>query len=160
MQQMKKPEFPLHLFNEKQTKLWLVRADARRPMAAYLIQSRYRGGFGLLSCHLELIAMVDPRGVIRELRAPFQRFEMWMASNAPNPVEECACRNFVDPEVQGPWSQRDGKNGHHPFCQFDRTAPLVFVDAAQSANARLDEGQRPQKRPDEWLKMRETRLDS
>jgi hypothetical protein len=148
------PEYPLHLFNLAQTKLWVKRPDARRPMVVHLIREYYRGGFGILSAFLDLIAVADPRGVIRELKPPYRRFQMWQAANAPNVTSECACLNFFDPEVGGRWRERGPSVGHHPFCQFDRTADAVFNHAAASAVTRLEEGKRPQARPDEWMRMR------
>lgn len=148
------PNYPLHLFNAAQTKLWLVRPDARAPIATHLVREHYRGGFGLLLATLDLVAIIDPRAVIRTLRAPYRRFEMWQAANAPNALHECACRNYFDPEVGGKWSERGEKAGHHPFCQFDRTAGAVFNHAARSAVNELENGHRPQKRPDEWVRMR------
>jgi hypothetical protein len=112
----------------------------------------YRGGVGVLSYSQHLFALVDPRGNILPQAPPFRRFEMWQIANQPRPGE-CPCAEFIDPEVQGPW--RDRQTGaHHPLCQFDRTAKRVFVDAQKSAVQRMQQGQSAQARPDEWLRMR------
>jgi hypothetical protein len=74
---------------------------------------------------------------------------------------ECACRNYFDPEVQGPWYLRDKERGldmHHPHCQFDMTAKRVWVDSYKSATHRVSEHRAPQERPDEWVRRRQELL--
>jgi hypothetical protein len=145
--------FPLHRMNRPQTIMWLASETWRRNFCSVKLKT-YRGGFGVLSATQYLIAKVDPRGNIQDLVEPFRRFEMWQIANRPE-IEECPCAYFFDPEVGGEWRERDGKNGHHPLCQFDKSAVPVFKRAAGEAWNRIKEGHDPQARPDEWLRMRE-----
>lgn len=122
-------------------------------MASALVR-RYAGGVGVLSATQRLFALVDPRGNVRELPPPHRRYEMWQIANRPE-VPECPCANFFDPEVGGPWRERGGQAGHHPICQFDRSAARVWDIAVKQGEERQARGQNPQARPDEWLKIRE-----
>jgi hypothetical protein len=150
--------FPLHRLNTPQTKVWLISPHGRNSMAVALARM-YPGGVGVLSATQRLFAVVDPKGNVRELPPPHNRYEMWQIANAPR-VPECPCANFLDPEVQGPWRERGGNAGHHPLCQFDRTAAHVFVKAAETANQRLERGGPAQERPDEWLRLRKEAQES
>lgn len=144
--------YPLHRLNTPQTKVWLISPHARNAIAMKLARM-YRGGVGVLSATQRLFAVVDPKGNVRELPPPHRVYEMWQIANAPQ-VAECPCANFIDLEVQGPWRERGPEAGHHPLCQFDRTAERVFVEASRTAKERLQKGGPPQERPDEWLKIR------
>lgn len=145
--------YPLHRINTPQIKVWLINPEFKRVLGAALIR-RYPTGVGVLSPTLRLFALVNPKGVVRELPPPHNRYEMWQIANAPE-VPECACANFFDPEVGGAWRERGGDAGHHPLCQFDKTALRVFVKAADAAVQSVERGGPTQARPDEWLKMRE-----
>ena len=145
--------FPLYRMNTPQTTVWHMSEYARNQFAKNLVK-KYKGGIGILSFDQLLIAKVDPRGNIQLLPAPHKRFEMWQIANRPE-LEECPCANFIDLEVEGPWRERGGRYGHHPFCQFDKTAAPVFDRAGKEARSRLSQGHGPQERPDEWLRMRE-----
>lgn len=162
------PGFPLHRMNQPQTQAWFTVPAWRRKFADFLVKQRYRGGFGVCSATLRLIAVVDPRGAVRELPPPHSRFEMWQVANKPRP-RECPCAGFYDPEVGGAFRDRGAPEGeHHPLCQFDRTAVPVFAQAQRKAFDRLDikivEGvgvlpdkqtrRSAQERPDEWQQMR------
>jgi len=162
----KHPGFPLHRLNSAEIKLWMM-TSARPIIARSLLRRRYPGGFGVLTPHLRLICRVDPRvlqasgfglrasGGVTELQPPFTQFQMWQIANIPRaPV--CACHNYYDPEAQGPWSLRPeaDRGEHHPMCQFDRHAVPVFQQAYDGAHSRLAEKLSPQKRPDEWVKLR------
>lgn len=152
--------------NQVQTLAWLTVPAWRRRFIEFLVRERYRGGFGVCSATLRLIATVDPRGAVRELAPPHRRFEMHEVANAPRPPE-CPCATFYDPEVGGEFRERDS-GGHHPLCQFDKTAKKVFVEAQRRAFDRLDIrvidgiGVLPEKevrktaqaRPDEWQNIR------
>jgi hypothetical protein len=166
------PEFPLHRLNSPRTKLWLISPTSKK-RTAWALSRMYRGGVGVCSATLRLIAYVDPRGGVTELPPPHKRYEMWQIANRPNPVTECPCGNFFDPEVQGPYRDR-GTDTHHPMCQFDRTAKGVFGEAMNRAATRMglqyvngvpiiggEEPKRsvikpltPQARPDEWENIR------
>lgn len=147
------PGFPLHRLNSAQTKAWLLYPNTR-PFTADTLAKKYGGsGVGLLSATLRLFVLVQPTGRYIEVPRPWKKYEMWQVANSPNPVSECACRNYIDPEVEGPWSARDGKFGHHPLCQFRDTAGDVFELGMKSAVHRVEQGLTPQVRPDEWLKM-------
>lgn len=146
-------EFPLHRLNTIQTKLWIMSEHLKRQMASNLARM-YHGGVGVLSATQRLIAKVDPKGRIQELPPPHHRFEMWQIANRPQ-LPECPCASFFDPEVGGEWRERGENEGHHPFCQFDRTAQKVFVRAGGEANSRRVRGGPAQERPDEWLRIRE-----
>lgn len=159
--------FPIHRMNQVQTLAWLTVPAWRRRFSDFLVKQRYRGGFGVCSATLRLIAVVDPRGAVRELAPPHRRFEMWQVANAPRP-NECPCADFYDPEVGGRFRERSAPGQHHPLCQFDRTAAPVFREAQRRAFDRLDIqvidgiGVLPQKetrktaqsRPDEWQNIR------
>lgn len=143
-------DIPLHRLNSAQTKLWLI---DNRPTAAFLAKT-YRCGVGVLSATLRLIAYVQPDGIVRPLPPPHKRYEMWQIANMPSvQYNECACRNFWDPE-NGRWAERN-TNQHHPFCQFDQTAQAVFERSQQVAVGRLGEGLSAQARPDEWERLRQ-----
>jgi hypothetical protein len=132
---------------------WLASPHIRNTLAKAFLR-RYPGGYGVLSATLRLFSVVDPRGNIRELPPPHKLFEFHQIANRPE-LPVCQCASFFDPEVGGAWRERGGEKGHHPLCQFDRTAQTVFVQAAQSANHRLSEGKAPQARPDEWIQIRD-----
>lgn len=154
---------PIHRLNTPQTLLWLFRGDPQRRMASNLAK-RYASGVGVCSATLRLIAYVAPGGGIRELTPPHKLYEMHQISNKPE-VTECQCAAFFDPEVKGPWRERDTSE-HHPLCQFDRVAAPVFKHMMQvSPGARvvgLDKDERPvwengalkSVRPDEALRAR------
>lgn len=148
-----KPNYPLHRLNTAQTKSWLKFPNAR-PFVASTLAKQYRRGVGLLSATLRLFVIVDPRGQFRELPKPWAEFEMWQVDNAPAHYVECACRNYFDPEVQGPWKARGEQAGHHPFCQFNGTAVPVYQRCFESAVHRSEQGLDPQARPDEWFKAK------
>lgn len=114
---------PIHRLNTPQTKLWLFGGDIRRRMASNL-SKKYPSGVGVCSATLRLIAYVDPRGGIRELMPPHKLYKMHEVSNQPM-VTECQCASFFDPEVGGPWRERDTYE-HHPMCQFDRVSAPVY----------------------------------
>jgi len=166
------PDFPLHRLNIPRTKLWLISPTNRRRTAESLAKI-YRGGVGVCSATLYLIAFVDPRGNIRDLVSPLRRYELWQIANKPKAITECPCREYFDPEVQGPYSERGSNAGHHPLCQFERTAQKVFVEAQGRAANRIGlsfengvpiigaeplktviKPLTPQARPDEWEKIR------
>jgi hypothetical protein len=160
--------FPLFRLNSLQILFWaagnvLHGQNLRRELAS-MISKTYRSGCVVLSPTLYAIAVVRPNGEAIDLPPPFKEFEMWQVANKPSVrYDQCACRNYWDPEVQGPWRLRDKERGldiHHPFCQFDRTAAPVwtqsYVTGTQRAKAHLD----PQARPDEWVKTREAVLQS
>lgn len=154
---------PIHRLNTPQTKLWLFGGDIRRRMAANL-SKRYRSGVGVCSATLRLIAYVDPRGGIRDLPPPHKLYKMHETSNQPM-VSECQCASFYDPEVKGPWRDRDTSD-HHPMCQFDGTSSAVFthmmnvspgrkaVGLDRLGNPIFEDDKRESIRPDEALRAR------
>lgn len=154
-------DYPLFRMNTAFTKLWLISPVGKREMANMMAKT-YKTGVVVLSHQLHAIAVVDPRGVPRDLAPPFQQFEMWQIANKPSiRHDECACRNFYDPAAGGPWKDRSevrGKDLHHPFCQFDRTAMRVYKDSQKSAVHRGKEGKSYQIRPDEWVNRRKDLL--
>lgn len=168
------PDYKLHRLNQPLTKMWLIGGPVRRSMAAALVRNKYRGGCGVCSATNYLMAVVDPRGIVREIPPPLRRFELWQMANAPVPEagDECPCLGFFDPEVQGEWRERGPLAGHHPLCQWDRTAKKVFTLAQGRAAERvgitiehgvpvvdgtekLKGGVPAQARPDEWNRIRE-----
>lgn len=171
----KTPDFPLHRLNTPLTKLWMKGGVVRRSLAAALVAHKYRGGVGVCAADMSLIAVVDPRGVPRDLAPPFRVYELWQLANAPAPVIECPCAEYFDPEVGGRYGDRGAGAGHHPFCQFERTASVTYREAQGRAASRLgmefEHGvpmapqhgirTRPagggiaQARPDEWNKLRQ-----
>ncbi len=161
------PGFPLHRMNQTQTLAWLTVPAWRRKFIEHLLRERYRGGFGVCSATLRLIATVNPRGALVELAPPHRLFEMHEVANAPAPPR-CPCAEYYDPEVGGPFRERGREHEHHPLCQFDKTAKPVFKEAQRRAFDRLDirviEGvgvlggketrRSAQARPDEWEQIR------
>lgn len=145
--------YPLHRLNSGHIRAWLLSREVRRAMASFLAKT-YRTGCVVLSPSLRAIATVDPRGVITALPPPHRRFEFWQLANKPSArARECACRQFWDPESQGPWGARDRERErdiHHPHCQGREVAAVAWQQALNSANARLLEKKSPQARPDEW----------
>lgn len=167
--------FPLIRMNSAITQAFFV-PTFRAQLTENWMQKHGRQGVGLCNSELRLIAWLRPNGTILELQPPFKVFEMWQMSNAP-PVtsssqQQCACRDYYDPEVGGAWKERGLPAWHHhPFCQFSKSAQKVFKDSADSAYSRIGErmdwdgekwlpkeGARnfaapsPQKRPDEWIR--------
>lgn len=150
-----KPPYPLHRLNTAQTKAWL-RYPNTRPFAASQLAKKYGNrGCGLLSATMALFVLVDPRGKYQELSPPFKTFDMWQVDNAPYHYTECACRDYYDPEVGGPWRLRGEEAGHHPFCQFSKTAVPVFQKCYTSAVERSSKQLTPQARPDEWARAKD-----
>lgn len=147
----KSPDFPIHRLNTAQTKAWVSFENSRALIASNLAKKYPKTGVGLLSATLYLFVLIDPRGKYRLLKAPLVQYEMFQVANAPYHWEECACRNYYDPEVLGPWRLRGEKAGHHPFCQFNKTAVPVYSKCFDSATRRVEQGQEPQTRPDEWF---------
>lgn len=150
-------DFPLFRLNSLQVKYWIAGGDFKRQIAN-LVSKTYKTGTVMLNPQLFAIGTVDPRGNAADLNPPFKRFEMWQVCNKPSvKYMQCACRNYFDPEVQGPWHLRDkerGRDQHHPHCQFDRTAKVVWTKNHDSAFHRISEKKTPQARPDEWVRTR------
>lgn len=150
--------FPLVRLNSLQALFWLKGGDRQKQMAN-IYSKTWKGGLVILSPTLYAIATVGPWGNINDLPPPHRQFEMWQVANKPSvKYMECACRNYYDPEVQGPWHLRDKQRGmdvHHPFCQFERTAMPVWVQSKVSAEERAAAHLNPQTRPDEWIRRRE-----
>ncbi|HWP04468.1 MAG TPA: hypothetical protein VNN72_01940 [Polyangiaceae bacterium] len=148
--------YPLHRLNTGHIKAWLLSRVLRREMASFLAKT-YRTGCVVLSPTLRAFATVDPRGVITELPPPHRKFEFWQISNKPSlRAGECACRNYWDPETEGPWGARDRERErdiHHPHCQSRPVSQLAWTAAKTSADARVAEGRAPQARPDEWSRQ-------
>lgn len=155
--------FPLFRLNSKQIWFWIAGKNLKRELASMICKT-WRSGAVVLSPTLYAIATVDPRGNINDLPPPYQQFEMWQVCNKPSVrYDECACREYYDPEVLGPWKLREKERGldiHHPHCQFDRTASRVWVKNLRDASARVGAHQNPQARPDEWVKTRQEVLDT
>lgn len=146
-----KPGFPLHRLNTAQTRAWVKFPNARAFAASQIAKKYGNRGAGLLDANLFLFTLVRPNGTFEELPPPYKQFEMWQVDNAPHYWEECACRNYYDPEVGGPWRVRGPDAGHHPFCQFSKTAVPVYRKCYESATSRAEKGLVPQARPDEWI---------
>lgn len=148
--------YPLHRLNTAQVTAWLVLKNLRREMASFLSKT-YRTGCVVLSPSLRAFALVSPNGVITELPPPHRKFEFWQLANKPSlRAGECACRNFWDPETEGPWGRRDREREqdiHHPHCQGRQVAAAAWDTAYRSATARVEEKKAPQARPDEWVRQ-------
>lgn len=153
--------FPLFRLNSRQILFWTAGAiggvNLKRELAS-VIAKTWRTGVVVLSPTLYAIGTVDPRGNTSDLEPPFQQFEMWQVCNKPSVrYDECACRNYWDPEVQGPWRLREKERGmdlHHPHCQFDRTAKQVWTTNYRTGTERQAAHLNPQARPDEWVRTR------
>lgn len=160
--------FPLFRLNSLQVLFWTAGSNFHgtnmRAALASTISKTYRTGVVVLSPTLYAIATVDPRGRVEELPEPFQQFAMWQVCNKPSVrYDECACRNYWDPEVQGPWRLRDKERGldiHHPHCQFDRTAVPVWTTNYRTGMERSAAHLNPQTRPDEWIRTRQEVLST
>jgi len=143
-----------HQLTNNQTKLWLLGGDTRREIAAN-IATHYHGErpVGVVAWRGQLIAWIGTRGEVKLLSPPFQRVHRNAVENSPAP-QSCACAEYYDPEVGGPWKNRDLPNSHHPYCQFDKTSHTVFGammrKACQSGANAL--------RPDEHLRERDRAL--
>jgi hypothetical protein len=150
--------FPLFRLNSLTVRYWIAGGDFRRQIGN-MISKTFKTGVVVLSPTLRAVGTVDPRGRCEDLPPPHRRFEMWQICNMPSlRYMECACRNYYDPEVQGPWYLRDkarNKDQHHPHCQFDRTAKTVWKTNHDQAHSRIAVHQAPQARPDEWVRTRE-----
>lgn len=148
-------DFPLFRMNSLQIKWWIAGGDFRRQFAN-VVSKTWRTGVVMLNPSLFAVGTVDPRGRCNDIPPPWEQFEMWQVCNKPSVrYMECACRNYFDPEVQGPWHLREKMRGldrHHPFCQFDKAAKRTFTVSEQSATARVAEKKAPQARPDEWMR--------
>jgi hypothetical protein len=154
--------------------MWLL-SEVNRKNISNALSKMYRGGVGVCSATLRLMAMVAPNGTYRMLAPPFRKYEMWQIANKPEVLGlECPCADYFDPEVGGPYRERGPAAGHHPMCQFDRTSSVVFKEAQGRAANRLgmtfvngvpvvdSEDKKtsvirpltPQARPDEWERIR------
>lgn len=134
----------LHLFTRDETIQWLAGGQLQRALAAK-VANNYRANVGILSVTGYLIAYVEPNGSIQELSPPFKSYARHEISNKPT-VEQCACRNFFDPEIEGPWSLRNSSE-HHPICQFQKDAlevGLLNNRLAENGNLRDDTLRRAQ----------------
>lgn len=151
-------DLPLHRLNTGHIRAWLFIPGMKREMASWLGKT-YRTGCVLLSPNLRAFAIVSPTGIVTELPAPHKRFKMWQISNQPSArAGECACRGYFDVETQAPWGERERErnaNIHHPFCQFRQVAEAVFERASSEATHRVDEGRKPEPRPDAWNRVAE-----
>lgn len=147
--------FPLFRLNSLQVRYWLAGGDFRW-LIARTVSKTYRTGVVILSPTLHAIGTVDPRGNTQDLPPPHKTFQMWEICNKPSIVyNECACRNFWDPEAMGPWHLRDKErkmDRHHPFCQFDRVAMPTWQQSYRTGHELLGKHQNPQARPDEWIR--------
>lgn len=144
--------YPLHRLNSGHVSAWLLSKTLRREMASFLGKT-YRTGVVVLSPTLRAFATVSPSGIITELPPPHRKFEFWQIANKPSVAAgECACRNFWDPETEGPWGARPeaSRDVHHPHCQARPVSSLAWTRAKASAEARVAENRGPQARPDEW----------
>lgn len=147
--------YPLHRLNTGHIRAWLFVPGLKRDMASFLSKT-YRTGCVVLSPNLRAFALVAPNGSITELPPPHQRFRFWQIANKPSVrAGECACRNYWDPESQGPWGQRPeaSRDIHHPHCQGRQVSQNAWEVAKQSADARVAEKRTPQARPDEWVRQ-------
>lgn len=148
--------YPLHRLNTGHMRAWLCLPVLRREMASFLAKT-YRTGVVVCNPTLHAFATVSPNGVITELPPPHRVFQFWQLANKPSVVAgECACLNFWDPEIEGPWKLREDsvrRNIHHPHCQSREVSTAAWSLAKASAEARVAEGKAPQARPDEWVKQ-------
>jgi hypothetical protein len=148
--------YPLHRLNSAMMLAWLMYPVIRRQMASWMGKN-YRTGVVVLSPTLYAIATVTPTGSINPLAPPFKQFEFWQIDNKPSlKYSECACRNFWDPESEGPWGLRDKERGrdiHHPFCQGRQSAVKTWGQAKVTAEHNLEEKKKAQSRPDEWIRI-------
>jgi hypothetical protein len=148
--------YPLHRLNTGHIRAWLVSKTLRREMASFIAKT-YRTGCVVLSPTLRAFALVAPNGVITELPLPHRKYQFHQIANKPSlRAGECACRNYWDPETEGPWGARDPerlRDIHHPHCQSREVASAAWTVAKQSADARVAEKRAPQARPDEWTRQ-------
>lgn len=148
--------YPIHRLNTGHMSAWLISKFLRREMASFLAKS-YRTGVVVVNPTLHAFATVDPRGNITELPPPHRKFQFWQLANKPSArAGECACRNFWDPETEGPWGLRDRERErdiHHPHCQAREVAQKAWETAKVAAESRVAEKRAPQARPDEWTKQ-------
>ena len=149
--------FPLFRMNSGLVLYWIAGGILKRQLAS-TVSKTWRTGVVMLNPTLYAVGLVDPRGNASDLPPPFKQYAMWQVCNKPSVrYAQCACREFWDPEVQGPWKLRDKERGmdiHHPHCQFERTAVRGWSHDYRAAIARHHAGQTPQKRPDEWVRTR------
>lgn len=150
--------FPMFRMNSSMVKYWIARGILRRKLADTIAKT-WNTGVVVLNPTLYAIGLVDPRGVASDLAPPFRQYEMWQVCNKPSVrYDQCVCRHFYDPEVQGPWRLRDKErlaDVHHPHCQFERTAVRGWKHGLQSAVTRKKQGLSSQTRPDEWVRTRQ-----
>ncbi len=100
-------DFPLFRLNSLQVKYWIAGADFRR-LITRLVSKTWRTGVVILNPALYAIGTVNPHGDSQDLPPPWQQFQMWQICNKPSVrYSQCACREYWDPEVQGPWKLRD-----------------------------------------------------
>lgn len=121
-------------------------AAARQSLARYLVQ-RFCNGVYVAGANLEVLAFVNPVGVLELLKPPREKIARHECANNDTP-EKCVCRTFLDPETRGPWSQRKVR-AHHPLCGLGaRSAEnwhevnargLVLYDGAKWRELKLEE---------------------
>lgn len=150
--------FPMFRLNSALVRYWIAGGFLRRNLAN-TIGKTWKTGVVVLNPNLYAIGTVDPRGNPSDLAPPFTQYQMHQVCNKPSVrYNQCACRNFWDPEVQGPWKLRDKERGldmHHPHCQFEKTSVRGWGQDYQRAIERKRQGLSAQARPDEWNRTRE-----
>ena len=137
--------------SKTQSEMWLHGGSFRQRVATHIV-SKYPEGAAVVEFYGRVIAMVAPNGSVRELSPPFKRMHRNQISISPRP-QQCACANFFDPEVGGPWKLRPGvEHRHHPFCEFNLTSHRVFdaITTAIQCQGSV--------RPDEHLREEERQL--
>lgn len=151
--------YPLFRCNRALFLYWTAGGVLRRNLAN-TISKTWRTGVVILTPALYAVGTVDPRGNGFDLKPPYRKYQMWQICNQPSAkYKECACRRFFDPESNGEWGDRDdlrAKDQHHPHCQFERRAMAGWKKDYESAVARVLEDKKPQARPDEWIRTRES----
>lgn len=137
--------YTYHKLTEKQGKAWCLPepfgGNVRRQMASMLAKLYPQNGCGVCSPSMKLVAYVSPRGELRLLVAPFRKIPIALIANKPA-LKDCPCFEFVDTEIKGPWKNRPEAErlkygGHHPMCQYQRTAGLLFDELFKAKNGGL-----------------------
>ena len=145
-------EYPLIRLDPNQSRLWWLNQGGRQ-LIARVFARRY-GTCIVLTDDCLAVGKVDARGGIELARAPYHRHQMWEVHNKPV-LAECHCADFIDPEIGGPWRNRNSER-HHPMCIYDRPAAAVFGHFARlnqaPSNVVVEELKR--QRPDAWVRAR------
>jgi len=82
------------------------------------------------------IGIIAKSGAHRLLEPPQVRYPLWRADNNPAP-DECHCRDFFEPDIQGPYWLK-GQHTHHAYCCYRAGAAAAWKLGDEEARKGFD----------------------